>query len=69
MLRAKTMLIIGGTGFIGYHLARIALKKGWSVTSISKNKPKKIRNIKKVKYIVCDITNKNKLKKKNKQKL
>ena len=27
MLRAKTMLIIGGTGFIGYHLARIALKK------------------------------------------
>ena len=64
MLRAKTMLIIGGTGFIGYHLARIALKKGWSVTSISKNKPKKLRKIKKVKYIVCDITNKNKLKKK-----
>ncbi len=64
MLKTKTMLIIGGTGFIGYHLARIALKKGWSVTSISKNKPKKLRKIKKVKYIVCDITNKNKLKKK-----
>ena len=26
---------------------RIALKKGWSVTSISKNKPKKLRKIKK----------------------
>jgi len=37
----KNILIIGGTGFIGYHLAKICLKKGWSVTSISTKFPKK----------------------------
>ena len=32
------LLIIGGTGFIGYHLAVAASKKGWRVSSISLNK-------------------------------
>ena len=36
---------MGGTGFIGYHLAKKSLKKGWEVTSISTNKPKKIDNL------------------------
>ena len=31
----KRMLIVGGTGFIGYHLAKAALRKGWSVQSLS----------------------------------
>tara|TARA_X000001036_G_scaffold437157_1_gene481884 strand:+ start:7105 stop:7248 length:144 start_codon:yes stop_codon:yes gene_type:complete len=35
------LLITGGTGFIGYHLAKKALAKGWVVTSISTNLPKK----------------------------
>ena len=55
---------IGGTGFIGYHLAKQALKKGWDVSSISSRQPKKIRYLKKVKYIICDITKKKILKKK-----
>jgi len=59
----KKILIIGGTGFIGYHLAKKAISNGWLVSSISSNKVKKIRNLKKVKYLICDITNKNKLKK------
>jgi len=59
----KKILIIGGTGFIGYHLAKKSLKKGWHVTSISSNPPKKIRYLQKVKYIRCDITNKKLLKK------
>ena len=54
----KEILIIGGTGFIGYHLAKQSLKKGWQVTSISSKPPKKIRYLSKVKYIRCDITNK-----------
>ena len=53
----KKILIVGGTGFIGYHLAKRAIKRGWQVTSISSRKPKKIRNLKKVKYLLCDITN------------
>ena len=61
----RSILIVGGTGFIGYHLAKKSLKKGWKVTSISSNRPKKIRYLSKVKYIICDITKKNILKKKN----
>jgi nucleoside-diphosphate-sugar epimerase len=59
----KNILIIGGTGFIGYHLAKKSLQKGWQVTSISSKTPKKIRYLSKVKYIICDITNKELLKK------
>ena len=59
----KRILIIGGTGFIGYHLAKRSLKKDWQVTSISSNPPKKIRYLPKVEYIRCDITNKKLLKK------
>ena len=55
------ILIVGGTGFIGYHLAKRCLKKGWKVTSISLRPPKKIRYLSKVKYIFCDITNKKSL--------
>ena len=64
MKSSKKILIIGGTGFIGYHLAKKSLKKGWKVTSLSSNRPKKIRYLSKVKYIRCDITNKKLLKKK-----
>ena len=56
------ILIVGGTGFIGYHLAKKCIKKNWKVTSISTHKPKKIRYIKKIKYVICDISKKNKLK-------
>ena len=64
MKSKNNILIIGGTGFIGYHLAKKSLKKGWKVTSISTKPPKKLRYLKKVKYILCDITKKNSLKKK-----
>ena len=60
----KRILIVGGTGFIGYHLALKATKKNWSVTSISSKPPKNLRFVSKVKYILCDIANKNLLKKK-----
>tara|TARA_B100001029_G_scaffold30307_1_gene22489 strand:+ start:3988 stop:4890 length:903 start_codon:yes stop_codon:yes gene_type:complete len=60
----KKILIIGGTGFIGYHLSKKCIQKGWNVTSISTHKPKKIRFISKVKYVICDITKKKKLEKK-----
>jgi len=59
----KKILITGGTGFIGYHLAKKCLKLDWKVTSLSTNKPKKIRKLKKVNYILCDISNKKKLSK------
>jgi len=58
LITKKKILIVGGTGFIGYHLAKKSLKKGWQVTSISSNRPKKIRYLPKVEYIRCNITNK-----------
>tara|TARA_B100000989_G_scaffold49912_1_gene32897 strand:- start:7358 stop:8278 length:921 start_codon:yes stop_codon:yes gene_type:complete len=60
----KKILITGGTGFIGFHLALFLTKKNWTVHSLSKSKPKNFRKIDKVKYIYCDIRKKNNLKKK-----
>ena len=61
---SKKILITGGTGFIGYHLAKKCLKLNWSVTSLSSKKPKKLRKLKKVNYLICDISDRKKLKKK-----
>ncbi len=60
----KKFLITGGTGFIGYHLAKKCLSLNWSVTSLSTNKPKNLRRLKKVKYIFVDISKKKLLAKK-----
>ncbi len=54
----KKILIIGGTGFLGYHLAKKCLLKKWDVTSISTNIPQKKRFLSKVKYLILDITKK-----------
>ena len=57
----KNILIVGGTGFIGYHLAKRCLKLNWNVTSISTKKPIHKRYLKDVNYIVSDITKREKL--------
>ena len=60
-MNKKNILIVGGTGFIGYHLAKKAIQKKLIVTSISTKPAKKIRYLRKVKYIICDISDKKKL--------
>ena len=60
-------MIIGGTGFIGYHLAKKCLNKNWQVVSISTSKPSKLRFLKGVQYLIADISKKKDLKKKIKQ--
>ena len=54
----KKILIAGGSGFIGYHLSKRCLKKGWKVISISSKQPRGFRKLKKVKYIICDLRKK-----------
>ena len=60
----KKILVTGGTGFLGYHLLKKLEKLDYSLFSLSTKKPTKERKINKVKYIICDICNKNILKKK-----
>ena len=64
-MKKKKILIIGGTGFIGYYLAKSCLKKKWQIISFSKNRPSRIRKLKKVKYINGDLTKKKDFKKLN----
>ena len=61
----KNILIIGGTGFLGYHIAKACLKLKWNVVSLSLNKPKKIRKLKRIKYIILNISIKKNLNKLN----
>jgi nucleoside-diphosphate-sugar epimerase len=62
MKKKINLLVVGGTGFLGYHILKKA-KKIFNCTSVSKSKPSISRRVKGVKYIICDITNKIKLKK------
>ena len=55
--KKNSILVLGGTGFIGYHLLLRTVKMGWISFSISKMNPKKNRYIKQVKYLRLDLNN------------
>ena len=59
----KKILIVGGTGFLGHHLAKKCRTKH-IVTSISLNQPKRKKKLKGVKYLIVDISKKRELTKK-----
>ena len=59
----KKILIVGGTGFIGFNLIIKLNKLNYSISSISLTKPRKTRKIKNVKYLICDISKKKNLEK------
>ena len=66
-LKNSSILVVGGTGFIGINLVKKLLSVGSQVTTLSlKRKRYKIKH-KNLKYIYCDYTNLNALKKKNKK--
>jgi nucleoside-diphosphate-sugar epimerase len=52
----KNILIIGGTGFFGYHLSKYFLKFNWNVFSLSKSDPNDLRKLKNIKYLYGDIS-------------
>ena len=55
MKSKKKLLVLGGTGFIGYHLLKKSVQIDWDVTSISKSSPSKEKLIKGVKYKKLDL--------------
>ena len=56
------LLVLGGSGFIGSHVAQRAINKGYETYVICRKLPKQKEIIKGVKYIQLDISNKNDLK-------
>ena len=54
-LNTPNLLVIGGTGFIGHHLLRVARQKGWHLTSISLNPPSEERFVDSVRYLHFDL--------------
>jgi nucleoside-diphosphate-sugar epimerase len=55
------LLIIGGSGFIGSHIAKSALKKGLHVTILSKNSKIGLNFINGVEYLFADVSSKREL--------
>ena len=60
----EKILVVGGTGFIGYHVLKNISSKKYLLYSLSKNKPTEEKKIKNVKYLYSDITKYKNLKKK-----
>ena len=63
-MKKKSILIIGGTGFIGTNLTKKVLKLGWDVTCLSLIKKNNYLVHKNLKYIYCDFTKNISLKRK-----
>jgi nucleoside-diphosphate-sugar epimerase len=56
-INSTRLLVLGGTGFIGHHLVREAMLKGWDVSSVSLHQPNKQRRVEGVHYLKMDLTN------------
>ena len=62
-MKGKKILVVGGTGFLGFHLIKKCLSLKMIVTSISRGKPSKFQKLGKVEYKICNIANLQKLRK------
>ena len=56
-MKGKKLLVVGGTGFLGFHLIKKCVSLKMIVTSISRRKTSKFQRLGKVEYKVCNITN------------
>ncbi|MBU3915976.1 NAD-dependent epimerase/dehydratase family protein, partial [bacterium] len=52
----KTILVTGGTGFVGKNLTQMLLKKGCRVIAVSRSARPDLSDNKNLKYVVADTT-------------
>ncbi len=52
-----SMLVVGGSGFIGHHVVKRGVDQGWQVTSLGLNQPSPARRVDGAHYFVADLTN------------
>lgn len=50
------LLVVGGSGFIGWHVVKEGVRRGWHVDSLGLNEPLATRRVLGASYIVADIT-------------
>ena len=50
------LLVVGGSGFIGWHVVKEGVGRGWQVDSLGLNEPLATRRVLGASYIVGDIT-------------
>ena len=55
-IMTESMLVLGGTGFIGKHVVSQACSEGFSVVCLSLHLPEEGQKIDDVEYVVADIT-------------
>ena len=54
---SKTLLILGGTGFIGKHAAKRAIKDDYETYIVCRSAPSIEEKIQGCTYIICDLIN------------
>jgi nucleoside-diphosphate-sugar epimerase len=71
MTKSKNLelLVVGGSGFIGKHLVKKGLEKGYKISVLSKNEIDSNEKFKDAEYLVADLTNLNTLQSKLKSRL
>ena len=57
----KSILICGGTGFLGFNYIKKLKDLNWKIYSLSTNKPKIMNKIKNIRYLICDLSDKKKI--------
>ncbi len=59
----KKILIVGGSGFLGFNLAKKLVSSKYKIFLLCKNNKKKLIKLKKAKYLYCDLRNIRRLRK------
>jgi len=55
-IKSTHLLVSGGSGFIGHHVLKEGISRGWKVTSLDLNEPTPLCRVPGACYVVADLT-------------